>query len=420
MPVIHEMISMHAQEVAFLWTQRGNLLTRANTYLDDIISYDERIDAHLDGLRIAGAKAWRICETQLIESLPGEMFAAMTLALEAKDIVKIKKLSALASAVPTMQPGFTSAFGWTTPRVLSGMVVQWLGSPVTLHRRTAIACCALHRVDAGPLLEAASNDVDTSLRARALRAAGELGRLDLLPICRQHLEDQDPDCAFWASWSSVLLGDRDLALTCLARHCRSPDLSSSRASQLVLKVLTSASAHQLLRTYAGEEKMRRPLLRGVGIVGDPFYVPWLINQMDELHSARLAGESFSQITGADLVHLGLNRQGRVHPTASPNDDPDDDRVDMDPDEYLPWPDKAKVQSWWRSNKERFFEGMRYFVGYPVSEQHCMKVLGRGCQRQRVAAALYLSLLHPGKPLYRVSAPGWRQKRLLDGMNSGVT
>ncbi len=41
-----------------------------------------------------------------------------------------------------------------------------------------------------------------------------------------------------------------------------------------------------------------------------------------------------------------------------------------------------------------------------------RVLREGCQRQRIAAALYLSLLQPGAPLFPTSAPAWRHKRWL--------
>jgi len=41
------------------------------------------------------------------------------------------------------------------------------------------------------------------------------------------------------------------------------------------------------------------------------------------------------------------------------------------------------------------------------------VLRAGFQRQRVAAALHLSLLDPRAPLFATSAPAWRQRSWLD-------
>jgi uncharacterized protein (TIGR02270 family) len=85
---------------------------------------------------------------------------------------------------------------------------------------------------------------------------------------------------------------------------------------------------------------------------------------------------------------------------------------MDPDDNLPWPDPAKIQKWWDANKHRFQTSVRYFMGEPVNIDNCKRVLRDGYQRQRVAAALYLSLLQPGTPLFPTSAPAWRQQRLL--------
>ena len=42
--------------------------------------------------------------------------------------------------------------------------------------------------------------------ARALKAAGELGRKDLVAHCRQATEAEDDEVRFWAAWSAALLG----------------------------------------------------------------------------------------------------------------------------------------------------------------------------------------------------------------------
>ena len=131
--------------------------------------------------------------------------------------------------------------------------------------------------------------------------------------------------------------------------------------------------------------------------------------------ARLAGEALTLITGADLSVLALERRRPADFESGPNDDPDDANVNMDPDEGLPWPDQAKVQAWWDANSGRFTPGVRYFMGAPVTREHCIGVLKNGYQRQRILAAHYLCLLDPGTPLFNTSAPAWRQQKLLAQM-----
>jgi uncharacterized protein (TIGR02270 family) len=154
---------------------------------------------------------------------------------------------------------------------------------------------------------------------------------------------------------------------------------------------------------------------GSGIVGDPAYIPWLIKHTADDTLARLAGEAFTLITGADLALLDLERKPPENFESGPNDDPDDPNVALDPDEGLPWPDQAKVQAWWDANASRFQPGQRYFMGAPVTREHCIDVLKNGYQRQRILAAHYLCLLEPGTPLFNTSAPAWRQQKLLAQM-----
>jgi uncharacterized protein (TIGR02270 family) len=96
----------------------------------------------------------------------------------------------------------------------------------------------------------------------------------------------------------------------------------------------------------------------------------------------------------------------------PNDDPDDPNVEMDADDRLPWPDADRVRRWWEDNKSRFVVGRRYFMGAPVTREHCIGVLKNGRQRQRSLAAHYLCLLEAGTPLFNTAAPAWRQERWL--------
>jgi len=76
---------------------------------------------------------------------------------------------------------------------------------------------------------------------------------------------------------------------------------------------------------------------------------------------------------------------------------------------------ARIKAWWAKNSARFQSGRRYFMGAPVTREHCIDVLKNGYQRQRILAAHYLCLLEPGTPLFNTSAPAWRQQRQLAAM-----
>lgn len=174
----------------------------------------------------------------------------------------------------------------------------------------------------------------------------------------------------------------------------------------------TCAARATLDVLQDDASQRRLLIRGSGIVGDCAYVPWLIGHMGDPGLARLAGEGFSLMTGIDLSASNLDCQAPKDVDSGPTDDPDDPNVDLDPDDGLPWPDRQKVEKWWAANGPRFEKGVRYFLGKPVTREHCIDVLRTGYQRQRILAARYLCLLEPGTPLFNTSAPAWRQQRLL--------
>ncbi len=113
--------------------------------------------------------------------------------------------------------------------------------------------------------------------------------------------------------------------------------------------METAAAHRLLQRLAASDAQVRLVIEGSGIVGDPAYVPWLIKQMADDNLARLAGEAFTLITGADLALLDFEGDRPERMESGPNDKPDDPNVEMDADEGLPWPDPAKVQTWWDAN-----------------------------------------------------------------------
>src|SRR5262249_46995307 len=147
-------------------------------------------------------------------------------------------------------------------------------------------------------------------------------------------------------------------------------------------------------------------------IGDPIYIPWLIERMGEPATTRLAGEAFSMITGVDLPYRDLDVPPPADFQSGPNDDPKDENVALDEDDRLPWPDPAKVGEWWMKNKARFSVGTAYFLGQPKASADWLGALSDAFQRQRRAAALELAIRQPDKAMFEVRARGRLQRQLL--------
>ena len=128
--------------------------------------------------------------------------------------------------------------------------------------------------------------------------------------------------------------------------------------------------------------------------------------------ARVVGEAFTSITGADWGEEQLEGEKPEGFEAGPTDNPEDEEVAMDPDEDLPWPNLERIKKWWDRNKSRFSTGARYLGGKPITKDSLQQLLRTGMQRQRLAAVLELALLQPGQPVFEVRMRGDRQKTML--------
>lgn len=411
---IPHIIDQHAEEAAFLWLLRNNAVTEAHYNLEHLQRLEERIEAHIDGLRVAGSEGWQCCLENLQQfNEPGEMFAAATLAFESHDPEHLKTLYAFAETHPDTERGLISALGWVEPQHLQGKVSGMLASPSPFWRRVGIAACAIHRVNPGKHLETAVQDQDVLLCCRALKAAGELGRYDLKELIAYRLKAEAPGIRFWAAWALALLGNRHEALQILQTFLIQPNAYALKAAQLLFRTHDADTTQQVLGLLVKQQNNLRLAIQGAGIAGDSRYIPWLIQQMAVPEHARVAGEAFSLITGIDLAYDDLETDQPESFHAGPTESPTDDDTALDSDENLPWPDPILIQHWWQQHQAAFPNGQRYLMGKVVTVSQSQQVLNTGMQRQRWAAALEMALMSPQRPLFEVRAKVKRQKALLE-------
>ncbi len=410
---IARIVIQHAEEAAFLWLLRNDGIKAANQRLSDLAELDNRIEAHVDGLRVADEFGWEIAKTQLAETgEPGEVFAAAILAFESGDATKVQEVLAVAIANPENIRGLISALGWIPAEQAVRHIKPLLTAAEPAFKRAGIGGAAIIRRNPGsPLADALASDVP-ELRARALRATGELGVLDLQNATRANLKAKDPACRFWAAWSTSLLNGNKDAIAFLQSLAENKTPFSEPAAQMAVRRLPLRDARLWIRKLAKELGRTRVAIKAIGALGDPDLVPWLIDQMKTPDHARAAGEAVSLITGVHLFNERLAGEKPEGFEAGPNDDPADENVDMDPDEGLPWPDPTLVLKWWNNAKGRHAKDIRHLLGKPIDKESLRSALKNGYQRQRAAAALELALLNPGRPLFEVRSPGFRQQRLL--------
>ena len=397
---------------------RSVLVRAPHVRLHQLRRLDDRIAAHLDGLVVAGDCGASRCSAALERPGAGEVFAAAALALERRDPATLDRLLALAAALPEAQLGLLSAFGWVSAESLKGVVGPLLACGDPLRRELGLGACRLHAADPGPALSTALRDSAPGVRVAALRTAGALGRVDLLDAARDANDDADPQVRHHAAITAVLLGDRGPMLRELAETAVRDDADGGAVLALALHASALGAARQWVQALAPGSAAApgRRLVRACGMLGDTHFIPWLIGLMDDERLARLAGEAFSVITGADLAALDLERKPPQDFESGPGNDPEEDDVALDEDDSLPWPDRSRVQRWWQTRADTMPAGRRLFLGRPPSVEQAVWVLREGFQRQRVLAAQWSCLLAPGTSLFTTAAPAWRQQRRLATRN----
>lgn len=422
LPVLRQ----HIDDAASLRQVRAVLLRAPHVQLHRLRRVDDRLAAHLDGIAVAVADAegLTLLEPTFADFSTGGFFILVTQALQRRDASWLQRAVALAATTTEAERGFLSAMGWVSSEDLQGTVRALLGSTVPQHRAWGLAACAMHRVDPGPVLAQALQDADPLVQTRAWRVAGQMGRVGLADAARYVLNHPAKPgheaVLLAASWALTLwaAGAADNVRAVLLQA--DPDDDSGLPCEAAHRLATIAASMEWgrdqVRTMASQADTsvphKRRMMRLAAWVGDVQVIPWLIHHMADDVWARLSGEAFSMITGVDLAFLDLERKPPEGVDFGPHDNPEDENVALDEDDSLPWPDQAKVQTWWQANAQRFLPGQRYFAGEPPSPKHCVEVLKSKGQRQRIMAAEYLCLLRPGARLFPVAAPAWRQSRWL--------
>lgn len=411
MPVIPEIINQHAEEAAFNWLMRNDAVSAPHYDLLDLAHLDDRVEAHIDGLRIAADSGWEICHEAMAMEEPGEIFTAGVLAFESLIPERMDTMLGAVESDDELKRALVSAFGWIEFNHISGPMQRLLSADLAFLRYLGLGAHAIHRRDPGVVLVQLMESPDPLVRGRALKAAGELGRVDLVPAVRAHLQDQEEKCRFYAAWSAMLLGD-SAGMTHLEKLAVEPGTCSQRACDLVMRKTQPFNAMPWLTQLAQQPELLRSAMQGYGALGDPAALPMLLEMMEAPETARPAGEAFSMITGVDIAYEDLEGEAPEGFEAGPTENPEDEDVALDPDEDLPWPDLELIERWWGDHRKQFQAGKRYLCGKLVSPEQCGYVLKHSYQRQRAAAALELVLMKTGQPLFELRAPGFLQQRVL--------
>ena len=105
-------IEQHAEAAVFHWLLRDEAIYAPHYSLDDLARLDNRLDAHIDGLCIAGEAGGEICQEQLGWEEAGEVFVAAVLAFESGHEARMQAVLKVGSASRELSSSLALALGW--------------------------------------------------------------------------------------------------------------------------------------------------------------------------------------------------------------------------------------------------------------------------------------------------------------------
>ncbi len=405
--MLRAVVEQHAEDAAFLWTARQVAITAPDVRLDDLIRLDERLDANLDGLRIAGKAGAKIAISALDGGEAGEVFAAAVLAAEDGEGGRLARMMESAAGEDGVT-GISGALGWLPLRKGRGALDRLGASRAPFARRAALVGLAAHRRDAKGLLDAALLDDDLGLNAVALRTIGELRRLDRTGALDVGVQADDRESRFWAAWSATLLGDRRGARVLQAIATAGGAFAEESATRAAI-ALAPDEVRSWISDMAKEDALHRVAFRAAAALGDPSAIPILLEALDVPARARVAADAFTTITGIAIAGdlAGAAPEGFV---SGPTADPDDEDITPDPDGNLAWPRAAEIRATWAKREKDFAPGVRYLLGRPLTRDALLAALVEGRQPERARAAFEIA--RAGDALFDVTAPADRQVRAL--------
>jgi uncharacterized protein (TIGR02270 family) len=169
-------IEQHREEAGFLWILRSKAVGAPDFTLDDLSGLDQRLDAHLDGLGIAGEPGWGICRDALAWQDPGDVFAGAVLAFAEASPKRIEAVLTAAAAPPDLSRAVISALAWLPWQQSEPHVRRLLGSDSADRRRIGLAASALHRIYLRENLIDALQAIETHPRGDAAGVGRHGGR----------------------------------------------------------------------------------------------------------------------------------------------------------------------------------------------------------------------------------------------------
>lgn len=391
-PTVANVVNQHIEESGFYWWHRQGALWNPQFTASQLSRFDRMLDAHLEGLRVAGEEALELAQAYFEKNqTPEDAFTYAYLCMHNNAFGHMDNLLDTVAQKDILLDGAAAALLWL-PEAMRNHHLQgdndWYQKAVLQQKLLIPARMRYSGDQLDSIIEQCLHHEDPYFRKQALRAIGEYRKQNFVQHIKSALPDTDLECRFEASVALLLLGEKSAIIPLQELLFDLNGHNQLRALLLWSLLSSAAEFDNWLKQYIDSPEYSRALLWSMGFCGKPRYLSILGDFISNDRESTLAGYILSHITGIDL---SARRWVFNHADFTGNEQYEKLLEDQPRDDCgLAIPNPEEIQKNLSSITQQFDADKRYIAGKPIeiqAEDSCLN----GLQPQRWQAAFYLHL-----------------------------
>ncbi len=393
-------------DASFEWYLRNEASTSPMFILAELSEQDRKVEALLYALRL-GIESGHSLENNLKLDDWGAIFIATVLSLRLNKLSFIEKLVEVIFDSPKQVNELYQAFAWQPPSQQQiNSLLQSQASHVQPVVAAAFPSYLAPNIFAQCLLKS-----ESSIVIPMLNYIGEQRLRSYIPYVVRYYSSPDENVQCAAACAGLLLGEGK-ALDVIKKFASYNNSLLRKALQWLFCFSPFQSHSGWLENIISMNLSPRIQALSIAYSGIVDYIPKLINIMDDINYAQVAGEAFSLLTGVNLIDNDLDDNAPKGEEPSGAEKRKMDSQYRDYEEDLPWPNVEKIWQWWVENEIKFSSSQCYLAGREINCNNLIEILSEGTQVQRHAAALALAKIQCDRPYFPCGIKAEKQFLLL--------
>lgn len=426
--IIKPLVRRHAADGAFYWLQHEASSNSPRLSLSDLGRYSELLDAHIEGVQVAGLTGWEVMLDALDRwKQPGEAFMCAYSALSRQDWDHLNILLGYVKTRPDeLLRAIISAIAWLPQLDALCFITRWTtGGTDAIFQVAALRAFALigkRRYPAehsssmprdvlGEPLHSFLADENAHVRAAACRVASVYPadpQLDSILVFL--LQDDDPAVRAQAAMAlcrrynmsvadpglqHARLGAAEVLWQCVVSQIQQIQKLSGWYRKQGLRRLTGWVENLAWMVPRGHIQLPalltfmppRIALHFIAHHADPVHLPYVLAQMENEDTARFAGWVWSTMTGIELRTAGLTLPEPDQETSAALSD-----ARLDADTGLPLPNYNAIRTYAVSSLQN---GEPHLIGQLLTPVFALECLEKAPMAVRKIAASFILTCNRG-------------------------